>query len=141
MTKINDRVMSKDHWRSFVNKKLMSLIPYSIPIEKKFCQQLYITECDPQIARVILKASTRMFDVNTNFKTKYQGILHCPFRKIDEESLENIFVCPDGLICKFSGNVGGHLDNLISLKDIGSLPRLGWYLLKYDKYRELVLKG
>ena len=31
------------------------------------------------------------------------------------------------------------LDKLISLKDIGSLQRLGWYLLKYDKYRELVL--
>ena len=55
-----------------------------------FCQQLYISECDPQIARVIFKARTRMFDVKANFKTKYQGILHCPFCKIDEESLEHI---------------------------------------------------
>ena len=61
---------------------------------------------------------TRMFDVKTNFKTKYQGILLCPFRKIDEESLERIFVCPDGLKRKFSYKVCGHLDNLISLKDI-----------------------
>ena len=41
-------------------------------------------------------------------------------------------------MCKFSDNVSGHLDNLISLKDIGSLQRLGWYLLKYDKYREIL---
>ena len=52
----------------------------------------------------------------------------------------NIFVFPDGLICKFSA-VSGHLDNLTGLKDIGSLQRLGWYSLKYDKYRELVLYG
>ena len=74
-----------------------------------------------------------MFDVKANFKTKYQGILHCPFCKIDEESLEDIFVSPDSLICKFSDKVSGHLDNLISLKDNGSLQRLGWYLMKYDK--------
>ena len=53
--------------------------------------------------------------------------------------MEHTFVCPDGLRCKFSDNVSGHLDNLISLKDIGSLQRLGWYLLKYDKYRGLVI--
>ena len=80
-----------------------------------------------------------MFDLKTNFKTKYQGILHCPFCKIDEESLEHIFVCPDGLICKLIDNVSGHLDNLISLKDIGSLQKLGLDLLKYDKYRGLII--
>ena len=147
----NIKVMSKDQWRSFVNEKIRSYAFHTLLIQcqlnsktnhlnyKKFCQQLYITECDPQIARVIFKARTRMFDVKANFKTKYQGILHCPFCKIDEESLEHIFACPDGLICKFGDNVPGHLDNLISLKEIGSLQRLGWYLLKYDKYRELIL--
>ena len=82
-----------------------------------------------------------MFDVKANFKTKYQGILHCPFYKIDEESLKHIFVCPDGLMCKFSDNVSGHLNDLINLKELGSLQILGWHLLKYDKYRELVIKG
>ena len=147
----NIKVMSKDQWRSFVNEKIRSYAFDTLVIQcqlnsktnhlnyKKFCQQLYITECDPQIARVIFKARTRMFDVKANFKTKYQGILYCPFCKIDEESLEHIFACPDGLICKFGDNVPGHLDNLISLKEIGSLQRLGWYLLKYDKYRELIL--
>ena len=76
-----------------------------------------------------------MLDVKANFKTKYQGILHCPFCNSDEVSLEHIFVCPDDMICNFSDNVSGHPNNLISLKDIGSLERLGWYLLKYDKYR------
>ena len=113
----NIKVMSKDQWRSFVNEKIRSYAFDSLVIQcqlngetnhlnyKKFCQPLFITECDPQIVRVIFKARTRMFDVKANFKTKYQGILHCPFCKIDEESLEHIFVCPDGLICKFSDNV------------------------------------
>ena len=78
------------------------------------------------MSKQILKQNTKAF--YTTF-----------FFKIDEESLEHIFVCPDGLIYKFSHNVSGHLDNLLSLKDIGSLQRLGWYLLKYDKYSELVL--
>ena len=99
---------------------------------KKLCEQSYIIECDPQIACVILKARTRMFDVKANFKTKHKGILHCPFCKIYEEPLEHIFVCPNGLICTFS-DISGDLDNLINLKGIGSLQRLGWYLLKYDK--------
>ena len=60
--------------------------------------------------------------------------------KIDEESLEHTFVCTDGLICKFSDNISGHMDNLMSLKDIGSLQRVSRYLLKYDKYRELVIQ-
>ena len=122
---------------SFVNEKIRSYAFDTLVIQcqlnsktnhlnyKKFCQQLYITECDPQIAHVIFKGRTRVFDVKTNFKTKYQGILRCPSRKIYEESLGHIFVCPDGLICKFSDNVSGHLDNLTSLKDIGSLQRLG----------------
>ena len=110
-------------------------------LNSKTNQQLYITECDPQIALVIFKARTRMFDVKANFKTKRLRHLHSPFYKIDEESLEHIFVCPDGLICTFNDNNSGHLDNLISLKDIGSLQGLGWYLPKYDKYRELVLSG
>ena len=57
-----------------------------------------------------------MFDVKTNFKTKYQGILHCPFCNIDEDSLEHISVCPDGLICKCSGNVSGDLDTLHAVR-------------------------
>ena len=145
--------MSKDQWGSFFNEEIRSYVFDSLVIKcqlnsktnhlnyKKFCQQMYITECDSQIALAIFKARTRMFDVKANFKTKYQGLLHCSFCKIDEESLEHIFVCPGGLICKFNYNVSGHLYNLISLKDIGSLQRLGWYLLNFDKYRQLFLQG
>ena len=55
-----------------------------------------------------------MFDVKANFKTIYQGILHHPLCKIDEESSEHIFVCPDGLICKFGDNDSDCLDNLLT---------------------------
>ena len=78
----NIKVMSKDQWRSFVNEKIRSYAFDTIVIQcqlnsktnhfnyKKFCQQLYITKSDPQIARIIFKARTRMFDVKTNVKTK-----------------------------------------------------------------------
>ena len=69
--------LQKEIDKSFNNTKLTNHLNY-----KKFCQQLYITECDPQIARVIFKTRTRMFDVKANFKTKYQGILHCPFARL-----------------------------------------------------------
>ena len=77
----NIKVMSKDQWRSFVNEKIRSYAFDTLVIQlnsktnhlnyKKFCQQFYITECDSQIAHVIFKARTRMFDIRTNFKTFY----------------------------------------------------------------------
>ena len=90
----NIKVMSKDQWRFSSMKKIRSYAFDTLVIQcqlnsktnhlnyKKFCQQLYITECDPQIVRVIFKTRTRMFDVKANFKTKYQGILHCPFARL-----------------------------------------------------------
>ena len=64
----NIKVMSKYQWRSFVNEKIRSYAFDTLVIRcqlnsktnhlnyKKFCQQLYITECDQQIARIIFKA-------------------------------------------------------------------------------------
>ena len=140
----NIKVTSKDQWRSFVNEKIRSYAFDTQVIQcqlnsktnflnyKKFCQQLYVTECDPQIVRVIFKARRR---IKTNFKTKYQRT--ALFAKLIKNPW-NIFLCPFVLICNISDIVFGHLENLISLKDIGSQQKLSWYLLKYDKYRELV---
>ena len=81
--------MSKDQWRSFVNEKLRSYAFDTLVIQcqlnsktnhlnyKKFCQQLYITECDPQIARVIFKARTRMMSkqiLKQNTKEFYNAL-------------------------------------------------------------------
>ena len=61
------KVMSKNQWRSFVNEKIRSYAFGTLVIQcqlnsktnhlnyKEFCQQLNITECDPQTAHVIFK--------------------------------------------------------------------------------------
>ena len=83
----NIKVMSKDQWRSFVNEKLRSYAFDTLVIQcqlnsktnhlnyKKFCQQLYITECDTQTARVIFKTRTRMFDVKAYFAQAIYTVL------------------------------------------------------------------
>ena len=104
--------MSKDQWRSFVNEQIRSY-DFDTPViqcqlngktnhlrYKKFCQQFYITECDPQIAGVIFKARTRMFDVKQILRQNTKAFYTAQFCKFDGKSLEHNFVCPDDLICK-----------------------------------------
>ena len=86
--------MSKDQWRSFINEKIRSYAFDTLVIQcqlnsktnhlnyKKFCQQLYITECDPKIARVIFKARTRMFDVKTNLRQNTKAFYTALFAKL-----------------------------------------------------------
>ena len=87
----------------------------------------YVLEQEYLMSKQILRQNTKAF-----YTALLAKLMKNPW---------NIFACPDGLICKFSDNVSGSLDNLICLKYIGSLQRLGWYLLRYDKYRELVLSN
>ena len=44
-----------------------------------FVRASYLKKLDPNIARVIFKARTRMFDIKVNFKIKYKFNLDRPF--------------------------------------------------------------
>ena len=92
----------------------------------------------PKYARVIFKARTRMYDIKANFTEKYEGKTFCHFCRRVAESSEQIFKCLDGLICALNRN-GITLEPFADFTDVRFLKRVGKYLIKYEKFREVVI--
>ena len=63
---------------------------------ESFVRASYLKKLDPNIAKVIFKARTRMFDIQVNYKRKYKFTLDCPFPKY-YETFDHIFKCNSGL--------------------------------------------
>ena len=144
--------MSKQQWKTFVtdrikhhafkhltgecetNRKTMHL-KYS-----KFGQStcMYFTVFKPKYARPTFKARTRVCDIKANVKEEYEGNTFCPFCRRDAESFEHIFKSHDGLICPLNTH-GITLESFADATDARFLKRVGKYLLKYEKFREVLI--
>ena len=57
----------------------------------KLGQSTYFTALKPKYARVVFKARTRRYDIEANFKEKYEGNTFCSFCRRDAERCEHIF--------------------------------------------------
>ena len=99
----------------------------------------YLTKLDPPIARVLIKARLRMFEVKINFKKKYNYKLNCPFCTDETEIFDHIFKCPDGVFCPQPIR-SMTLEELSREEDNDILNITGIFLLKYAKYREFLMK-
>ena len=86
--------MSKQVWKSIVKRQIQYYV-FNCLLES--CQSN--TKLDPPIARVLMKARLRMFEVKVNFKKKYNYKLNCPFCTDETETFDHIFQCPDGVLC------------------------------------------
>ena len=65
---------------------------------------------------------------------------HAPCVKTDDETFEHIFSCSSGVVCKNSLKE----NNLLKLSHFSCLRYLkdtGKFLLRYKKYREIMLRG
>ena len=100
--------LSKPVWKSIV-KRQMQYYVFNCLLESchsnrktalsrynKFKSVDYLTKLDPPIARVLIKARLRMFEVKINFKHKYNYKLNCPFCIDETETFDHIFQCPMG---------------------------------------------
>ena len=58
---------------------------------ESFSRAQYIEKLQPNLARVIFKARTRMFDIKINFKKKYRLSICCPFCKRKDETFGHLF--------------------------------------------------
>ena len=101
--------MSKPMWKSIVKRQIQYYV-FNCPLESchsdrktallrynKFKSVDYLTKLGPPIARVLIKARLRMFEVKINFKKKYNYRLNCPFCTDETETFGHIFQCPDGV--------------------------------------------
>ena len=105
----------------------------------KFKSVDYLTKLDPPIARVLIKARLRMFEVKANFKKKYNYKLSCPFCTYETETFDHICQCPDGIPCPQPIRCMT-LEKLSREEDNDILNTAGIFLLKYAKYREFLTK-
>ena len=77
-----------------------------------------------------------MYDIKVNFKKKYVETTLCPFSKKCDETFEHTLQSPEGLICP------KELQNtkLVNVADGSkSLHKIGRYLIKFNKFRKLVI--
>ena len=105
---------------------------------ESFVRASYLKKLDPNIARVIFKARTRMFDIKVNYKRKYKFNVDCPFCKYYDETFDHIFKCNSGLFrsrCLYATELVG----FCSESSIPKVWKIGIFLEKYSKYREEML--
>ena len=79
-----------------------------------------------------------MYEIKANFKKMYDSDMSCPFCKIEDETFERIFLFSSGVLCKNSFKE----NNLLKLSHFSCLKCLkgtGEFLLRYKKYREIML--
>ena len=98
----------------------------------------YLLQLPSHLARLVFKAKTRMLDIKINYKRKYKNGLHCPFCSEYDETFEHIFKCNAGL------RVPKQLKDF-TLQSFSMAPsekllkKLGYFLDKYNKYRQEVI--
>ena len=100
--------------------------------------QPYKTSLDPVYARCVFRARVNMFDINANFKNKYDSDLSCPFCITEEETFDHIFICESGLLCKNSLK-NNNLLELSHYSFSGYLEDTGEFLYRYERYRDYVM--
>ena len=79
-----------------------------------------------------------MYEIKANFKTIYDSDILCSFCKIEDETFEDIFLCSSDVLCNNSLKE----NNLLKLSHFSCLKYLkdtGEFLLRYKKYREIML--
>ena len=107
----NVRKMSAEQWKAFVNNVIREEAFTQLRIHcannrktchlhyESFSKEEYIEKLQPNLARVIFKARTRMFDIKVNFKKKYHLNVWCPFCNREDETFDHIFACNCGVFC------------------------------------------
>ena len=98
----------------------------------------YLTQLDPNLARLIFKAKTRMLDIKMNYKNKYRNNFECPFCLEENETFDHLFTCSDGLEIPESIR-DFNLKSFSSKISISTLKHLGAFLQKYMKYRNEII--
>ena len=95
----------------------------------------YICKLYPQCARIIFKAKTRMSDIKSNYKRKYQYYFTCPFCRQYDETTDRIFSCYFGFQCNVIIK-GTTLISLSTEQKMSKLKKIAKYSVKYVTYRD-----
>ena len=148
----NIKKMSVSHWKYFVKSAIFKEALLQLQVELSSNRKTnhityqhsslkpndYLLQFPSHLARLVFKAKTRMLDIKINYKRKYKNGLHCPFCFEYDETFEHIFKCNAGL------SVPKQLKDF-TLQFFSKEPsekllkKLGYFLDKYNKYRQEVI--
>ena len=78
-----------------------------------------------------------MLDIKINYKRKYKNGLYCPFCSEYDETFEHIFQCNPGLRVLKTAE-GCKITVLLMAPSEKLLKKLGYFIGKYNKYRQEV---
>ena len=106
-------------------------------IYKRFGTSDYLLKLSPELARLVFKAKTRMFDMKSNYKRKYRSVLTCPFCMVQDETFDNLFACPNGIVVP--NILQGATFNSFSSTDLNFIESLGKFLQRYQQYHEILM--
>ena len=104
---------------------------------KRFGTSDYLLKLSPELARLVFKAKTRMFDIKSNYKRKYRSVLTCPFCMVQDETFDHLFACPHGIVVP--NILQGVTFNSFSSTDFNFIESLGKFLQRYQQYREILM--
>ena len=79
-----------------------------------------------------------LLDIKINYKRKYKNCLHCPFCSDHDETFEHTFKCNAGL--RIPKQLKDFMLQSFSMAPSEKLlKKLGYFLDKYNKYRQEVV--
>ena len=139
-----------DTWKRIVNDRIKHVAFLSLTemcsSNKKTCLLSYsklmgapyLSKFKPDVALMVFRARVGVYDIKDNFKRKYDGDLNCPFCRQLHENFEHIFQCNSGIFCRRSLR-RTTLFELATMEDTQKAKKIGEFLVRYQKYREIFL--
>ena len=145
----NIKKMSVSHWKYFVKSAIFKEALLQLQIELSSNGKTnhisyqhsfskpndYWIKLPSHLARLVLKAKTRMLDIKINYKRKYKNGSHCPFCFEYDKTFEHIFKCNAGL--RVLKDFTSQSFSMAPSEKL--LKMLRYFLGKYNKYRQEVM--
>ena len=142
--------MSVEKWKAFVNNVIREEAFTRLRIHcannrktyhlhyESFSRAEYTEKHQPNLARVILKARTRMFDIKVDIKKKYHGNIWCHFCKRENETFDYLFACNCGVFCP-TVLQSMHLTSFSTEKSLSKRKKIGKFVCGYSRYWKEIL--
>ena len=144
--------MSLSHWKYFVKSAIFKGALLQLQVELSSNRKTnhisnqnsflkpndYLIKLPSHLARLVFKAKTRMLENKFIYERKYKNGLHFPFCSEHDETFGHIFKCNAGL------RIPKQLKDF-TLQSFSMAPseklleKLGYFLGKYNKYRQEVM--
>ena len=149
----NIKKMSVSHWKYFVKSAIFKEALLQLQVELSSNRKTnhityqhsslkpndHLLQLPSHLARLVFKAKTRTLDIRINYKRKCKNGLHCPFCSEYDERFEHIFNAMQDSEYLNSWRISHYSPFQWRRHAEKLLKKLGYFLDKYNKYRQEVI--